>query len=42
MTEIPVAVFIVHVAGTALLPPGLPEERCVLTVEARDNLPKGP
>ncbi|MFJ5695972.1 hypothetical protein ACIP9X_19260 [Arthrobacter sp. NPDC093125] len=41
MTQISVPALMVYLAGHELLAPGLPEERCVLTAEARDNLQKG-
>lgn len=40
MTAIPVATFIVY-SGGASLAPGLPEDRCVRTEEARAALPAG-
>lgn len=41
MIQIPVPTLMVYLPGHEVLAPGLPEERCVLTVEARDNLQKG-
>lgn len=41
MTQIPVPALNVHLPGHELLAPGLPEERWVLTEEARFDLPKG-
>lgn len=41
MTQIPVPALNVYLPGHELLAPGLPEERCVLTEEARFDLPKG-
>lgn len=41
MTQIPVPTLNVYLPGHEQVVPGLPAERCVLTPEARDNLPKG-
>ncbi|MHA7289545.1 hypothetical protein ACX80V_07865 [Arthrobacter sp. MDT3-24] len=41
MTKIHVPTLNVYLPGHEELAPGLPEERCVLTAEARDSLPKG-
>lgn len=41
MTKISIPTLNVYRPGREELIPGLPEERCVLTVEARDSLPKG-
>jgi hypothetical protein len=41
MTQISVPTLNVYLPGHELLVPGLPEERCVLTAEARGSLPKG-
>ncbi|MET4144093.1 hypothetical protein [Arthrobacter sp. UYCo732] len=40
MTAIPIPTFIVHSGGLQLAP-GLPEERCVRTADARASLPAG-
>lgn len=41
MTEIPIPTLNVYLPGHEQLIPGLPEERCILTAEARASLPKG-
>ncbi|MBT2568544.1 hypothetical protein J7I84_18995 [Arthrobacter sp. ISL-85] len=41
MTKISVPTLNVYQPGHEVLAPGLPEERCILTAEARDNLPEG-
>lgn len=41
MTQIPIPTLNVYLPGHELLVPGLPEDRCVRTAEARSNLPKG-
>jgi hypothetical protein len=41
MTKISVPFLDVYLPGHEVLVPGLPEERCVLTAEARNNLQKG-
>lgn len=41
MSQIPIPTLDVYLPGHEVLAPGLPEEHCILTAEARDNLPKG-